>query len=108
TCYDPTQLGWQLQESRERLCERTRLLDVYVRSGTVAEDAVADARATLARELAVYDAAAVFASLEGEPRWERERRLSETIRTGGLAPDDDELEAAGWLVDLVLAEPASP
>jgi hypothetical protein len=108
TCYDPTQLGWQLQQSRERLCERARLLDELVRGGSVAADAVADARTALARELAVYDAAAVFAKLEGQPRWDQENALSATLAAGGLTPDADELEAAGWLVELLLAAPRTP
>jgi hypothetical protein len=105
TCYDPTQLGWQMQQSRQRLCERARLLDELVRGGSVSADATADARAALARELAVYDAAAVFADLEGQPRWDKENALSATLEAGGLTPDPDELEAAGWLVDLLLATP---
>ena len=105
TCYDPTQFGWQLQESRERLCERARLLDEAVRAGTVSEHVVDDSRAALARELAVYDAAAVFADVQDPSRWDKERELSAALAAGGLTPDADELQAAGWLVELLLAPP---
>ena len=108
TCYKPTQLGWQMQESRERLCERARTPDELVRGAAVPADATAEARAALAREIAVHEAAAVFANLEGEPRWDRERELSATLAAGGLTPDADELAAAGWLVDLILDTPRSP
>lgn len=105
TCYDMTQLGWQMQESRERLRERARALDELVRGGAVPADAVADARAALAREIAVVDAVAALEKLERRSRWEKERALSAAIEAGGLAPDDDELEAAGWLAGVLLSAP---
>lgn len=108
TCYDPTQFGWQMQESRERLCERARLLDEAVRAGTVSAHVVDDSRAALARELAVYDAAAVLADLQDQSRWDKERELSAALAAGGLTPDADELKAAGWLVELLLAPPRNP
>jgi hypothetical protein len=105
TCYDPTQFGWRMQQSRERLCDRARLLDEWARGGTASPELVADARAVLAREIAVYDAAAALAGLENTQRWDRERELAQALDGGGLTPDADELEAAAALVDLLLDAP---
>lgn len=104
TCYEPTILGSTLMETRGRVVQRLEALDGMVASGTLDADLVAASRATFRQQLAILDAEEALSGLEGQARWDAESRLVDAIEAGGPEATDDEREAAGILVDLLLAE----
>lgn len=104
TCYEPSILGSTLMETRGRVVQRLEALDDAIASGSIDPGLAADSRTTFQQQLAILDAQEAVSGLEGQARWDAESRLVDAIEAGGPEATADEREAAGILIDLLLAE----
>jgi hypothetical protein len=99
SCYLPSPLGMKAMGVRGDLVHRAEILSKMAEGGEMSPDAVANAQAAVARDIAFFDA---VAALQSKGDWEAEEDILEQLETSGVETSPEAIEAAKFLVDLLL------
>jgi hypothetical protein len=95
TCYDMSQLGVSLMESRESACKQLELLRNAKQAGKIDKETAEKCQAVLAKELEMLSQAN---QLRGPGAQGREEKLLDQYSKGALKPGEAATEAAAFIV----------